>query len=42
MAVFTDSRFTPARTFLADLMEAVALLSFVAGIGCGALAYVGA
>jgi hypothetical protein len=42
MAVFTDSITAPARTLLGDLVEAVALLSFVACIGCGALAYMGA
>jgi hypothetical protein len=42
MAVFTDSITAPARTFLSDFFEAVALLSFVARIGCGALAYMGA
>jgi len=42
MAVFTDSIPAPARSFLGDFVEAVALLSFVASIGCGALAYVGA
>lgn len=39
MAVFTDSIPVPARTFFGDFIEAVALLSFVASIGCGALAY---
>jgi hypothetical protein len=41
-AVFTDSRFTPASTFLEDILEAFALLTFVAGKGCSALAYLGA
>jgi hypothetical protein len=42
MAVLTDSIPAPARTFLADLIEAICLLSFVAGIGCGALTMMGA
>lgn len=39
MAVSRDSIIAPARTFLADLIEAFALLSFLAAIGFGSLAY---
>jgi hypothetical protein len=40
MAEAAYSLTAPARTFLSDFFEAVALLSLVASISCGALAYV--
>ena len=42
MGVLTASVIAPAREVLGDFVEAVALHSFVACIGCGSLAYVGA